>query len=128
MRDFACGLCGEATVQHDADHVGEIEGAPNAGFHARCAQKIADALAARGRPYEEPAVASGDLRVGDGTAQLEPLDVWKQREMSDRLDALEDLTRRVASVWRLWLSDAESGSICPGTFDAMKNLLGIERS
>jgi hypothetical protein len=126
-----CALC-EREVGKDDSFVVETPDVVQA-FHYDCGHQIWAAMTrslgrdrARGRPLESE--RPEELRVGDGTRELVSIEAWKQREMSDRLDALEDLTKRVSSVWRLWLSDAESGSICPGTFDAMKNLLGIEEA
>ena len=127
-----CDLC-EKEVGNDDSFVvdGEVR---VMAFHFDCGHQVYASMsrslvvkesAARGRAVES-AVASGDFAVGSGTNQLLPPDVWKMREMSERLDATESLTRKVASVWRLWLNDAERGSINPGTFDAMKNLLGME--
>ena len=105
---YYCGLCGEPTEEGDADHVRAVEDDPGSGYHVRCAQQIADALAkfkqARGRCVESTRVA------------LEPRD----------LEPLESRVRRLEAVWKLWLNDAEKGTINPGTFNTMKTLLGIE--
>jgi len=49
-----------------------------------------------------------------------------EQELLDRLDAVENLARRVKNVWTLWLNDAQKGAINPGTFHTMKMLLGME--
>ena len=104
--EWFCGLCG---TELGDDCIRVVEDDPGSGFCYVCAEKIAQAfLQARGQPRE----------VNTPEAQI--------KFMSERLDALEDLTGKVASVWRLWLNDAEKGRINPGTFDAMKTLLGIE--
>lgn len=104
--DWFCGSCGK---QLDENCVRVDESDPGSGFCYGCAERIARAfLQARGRSQE--------MNTPEGQI----------KSMSDRLDALEDLTGKVASVWRLWLNDAEKGRINPGTFDAMKTLLGMD--
>jgi len=124
VTNIYCDLCEEEVGNDDSFAVdGEVRVMV---FHFDCGHQVYTAMSrARGIAVES-AVASSDFTVGSDTNQLPPPDVWKMREMSDRLDATESLTRKVASVWRLWLNDAESGSINPGTFDAMKNLLGMK--
>lgn len=41
-------------------------------------------------------------------------------------DPLAERVKRLEAVWKLWLVEAEKGSISRGTFHAMKTLLGIE--
>jgi len=53
---------------------------------------------------------------------------WQVRQLRDQLDATTELTRKIRAVWVLWLTDARKGAIHPGTFDAMQNLLGMEKS
>ena len=117
-----CDLCGTQVVKDDS-FVVETDEFVRA-FHLQCGAKISLAFResldrARGQEF-----VPGEHQ----SLQHESMASWKQREMEERLEALEDLTRKVASVWRLWLNDAESGSINPGTFDAMKHLLGIEKA
>lgn len=50
------------------------------------------------------------------------------RDLLERLEAVEEMTRRVKNVWVLWLNDAQKGAINPGTFHTMKNLLGIDQA
>ena len=125
-----CDLCAKE-VRSDDSFVVETPDIVQA-YHYECGGLIFDAMdrastrTRRARGLEsQSAVASGDLNAGDGSKQLLQPDIWKMREMSDRLDATEDLTKRTAAVWKLWLNDAHRGSINQGTFDAMKNLLGM---
>jgi hypothetical protein len=69
-------------------------------IHHACAQEIAEALARVKRT--------------------------RGRETNKQADPLEERVKRMEAVWKLWLSDAEKGSISQGTFDAMKHLLGME--
>jgi len=109
-----CAFC-EEEVGHDDSFVVETTAIVQA-FHYICSDLISEARErARGLSVET-----------NKDQSVESVDSWKQRELSERLDAVEDMTRKVTSVWRLWLNDAERGSINPGTFDAMKNLLGME--
>jgi hypothetical protein len=118
-----CAMCEEEVGKADS-FVVETPTIVQA-FHFDCARQIQEAMSksvVRGLE----STASGDFKAGDGTRELLPPEVWKMREMEERLEAVEVMTRKIASVWRLWLNDAERGSINHGTFDAMKNLLGIE--
>jgi hypothetical protein len=106
-----CDLCKNETG--DGDSFSVERGGHVAVFHYECGQQIHLALLksheADGRSYE-----------------AEVSDDWKQREAEERLKAVEEQVQRVTSVWRLWLNDAARGSINPGTFDAMKTLLGMK--
>lgn len=118
-----CALC-EGEVGRDDSFVVERPDIVQA-LHFNCGNQISVAMAkAIG---STPAPAREFVPPLHDPTQHETMAAWKMRETEDRLDALEDLTRRVASVWRLWLNDAETGSINPSTFDGMKALLGIEK-
>lgn len=121
---FFCGLCGDPT--DDCEVVRAVAHDPGSEYHIHCARQIADALAARGRLVE--AAASGDFKAGDGTKQLVSPDAWRLRQLEERVEAIESLAKRTASVWKLWLNDAEQGRINPGTFHTMRSLLGIDNS
>jgi hypothetical protein len=121
---YFCGLCGEPT--DSCDVVRAVAHDPGSEYHLQCARQIAAALAARGRSIE--AAASGDFEAGDGTKQLVPLDEWRLRQLEERVEAIESLAKRSASVWKLWLNDAEQGRINQGTFHTMRSLLGIDNS
>ena len=88
----------------------EVEPGPDGAYHVDCARKISDAY------LEQREEIQGKVSPG-----------WDLRATNDRLDVVEDLARRTASVWRLWLTDARKGAINPGTFDAMANLLGMDK-
>jgi len=123
-----CDLCGKE-VRHDDSFVVETKYVVHA-YHNTCGQRIADALVRSlkrdSEPVGSPQACALDFPAGDGTRELLPPDIWKLRDLEDRLAASETLVRQVASVWRLWLSDAEKGAINPGTFNAMRTLLGME--
>jgi uncharacterized alpha-E superfamily protein len=95
--DYFCGLCSEVVTD---EFVLAEEDNPRSAFHYPCAQKIAEALAKVKRT--------------------------RGRETNKQADPLEERVKRMEAVWKLWLSDAEKGSISQGTFDAMKHLLGME--
>jgi hypothetical protein len=110
-----CALC-EKEVGKDDSFVVENPDVVQA-FHIVCGEQIRAAM----HKAMEP--ARGQRKIAH-SATTE----WRLREIEERLDATEDLTKRTAAVWKLWLSEAGSGSINPGTFDAMRNLLGIEKA
>jgi NAD-dependent SIR2 family protein deacetylase len=119
VMEWACNHCGvdlgDDAVRPSADKRDPV-------YCYNCAEIIANAfLDVRDVPRE---FQSRD----DEVEILGPKNVWKQREAAERLDALEEQVRRVSSVWRLWLNDAEKGCINQTTFDAMKNLLGMQGS
>jgi hypothetical protein len=125
-----CDLC-EKEVGNDDSFVVEHPLRVMA-LHYDCGHRI---LAAMSKALAQPAGSDraveanlGDLRVGGGTREMLGPNAWKLRELEERLESTEDLTKRVAAVWKLWLSEAGRGSINPGTFDAMRNLLGMERA
>ena len=146
---YFCGLCGEPCLD---DFVLADEDDPGSCYHGLCAQKIARALdpprqgtnvycdlcrkeVGHGDSFvvQHPEMV-GAFHFDCGRMIVEAFEGYTNeprgnlREILDRLDATEDLARRTASVWRLWLNDGRRGSINPTTFDAMANLLGMEEA
>jgi hypothetical protein len=113
-----CDMCAK-TVGHDDSFVVESVSRV-AAFHFECGALVYNAMQA--------AILRDGGNLPAPRGKSAPSSDWKLREMEERLDAVESLARRTASVWRLWLNDAEKGAVNPGTFDAMKNLLGIEKA
>jgi len=129
MTNVFCALC-EDLVEENDDSFVVTDSKIVQAFHQKCGVKIMRALGDRlvgqlgwssgvetppsgiyRRPFEQQTVKKAE---------------WKQRELVERIEALEDLTQRVKNVWALWLNDARKGAINPGTFDSMRRLLGIE--
>lgn len=112
---YFCGYCGDDPgdqgVYVEKDDPGTV-------FCWDCAEAIGEAFLAAACEKARGESDTPDKNVAS--------DAWAIRELRDRLDALEDANRRVTSVWRLWLNDAQKGAINPGTFDTMRNLLGME--
>lgn len=106
--DYFCGLCGDGTT--DENSVRAVEDDPGSAFHFECADKIAEAVA-RGRQARGRCVERSGQKIA-----LEQLD----------LEPVLARIQRMEAVWKLWISDAEKGSITPGTFNTMKHLMGIE--
>jgi len=107
-----CNLC-EEEVGSDDSFVVETDAVVGA-FHYDCGRKVWSAMAAslekeraRGRNVE----TTGEHHVA---------------EMSD-LAPLTQRIERLEAVWKLWLNEAEKGSISQGTFHTMKHLLGIQK-
>lgn len=120
-----CALC-EMEVGKDDSFVVETPDIVHA-FHFNCGGRISAAMSAAVEPARGQEVGEfipGEHVSTEHVSQSE----WRFRKIEERLDATEDLTKRTAAVWKLWLSEAGRGSINPGTFDAMRNLMGIERA
>lgn len=102
---WTCLLCtAPIRSREDLVEVGDL----NSCFHMACANEVAEAAArarqARGRCVEH-----------NGSDAATPSD----------LKLLEERIRRIEAVWKLWIVDATKGAINPGTFAAMKALLGM---
>ena len=97
-----CDFCEKEVGSNDSFVVdGEIVRA----YHYTCGRQITDALfATRGRESM--------------TVALEPSD----------LAPLERRVQRIEAVWKLWISEAESGRISQATFHTMKHLLGMDKA
>lgn len=109
--NVVCDLCHEE-VGHDDSFV--VADAPVVkAFHYKCGRVIEDRM----------------YRSLEPNANRRPVEVsadWRTRELEERVAAAEEQVRKVTSVWRLWLNDARKGAINPGTFDAMRSLLGMD--
>lgn len=108
LDDWTCNHCG---VGLDDDCI-RLPDPREASYCYDCAKGIA--LAFQASP--------------EGASELPRSPSNHDREILERLEAVEALTQRVKNVWVLWLNDAQKGAINPGTFHTMKHLLGIDQA
>ncbi len=125
MSQVYCAVC-EGEVGKDDSFVVETPDVVKV-LHFNCGHRVQVAMSAAwasARGQETGEFTPGEHQPTEHVGQGE----WRLRKIEERLDATEDLTKRTAAVWKLWLSEAGSGSINPGTFDAMRTLMGMERA